>query len=293
MHAAVDDVHHRHRQQPRRSAADITVQRQLIRRRGGLRHRKRYAENGIGAEPALVRRAVEPDHGLVDLDLRFGVHAGQRIEDLAVDGLDRGLHALAEVARLVVVAQFHRLVRPGRSARRHAGAPARAVFQDHVDFDGGIAAAVENFAADDVDDGSHGSSRRGFAGASTGSRRALSPTVAEGAGAGVGLRAGAEFAVEFGYRRPVGCQMQFRRGGGEREFAGGAAPLTVKFEPGSAWNTAPSAGLLTQSCAQASRPRNTSGMPSQTSSDCRSVRRVRCGCRWHSSSRRSGRSRRR
>jgi len=28
------------------------------------------------------------------------------------------------------------------------------------------------------------------------------------------------------------------------EFCGGAAPLTVKLEPGSAWNTAPSAVLL-------------------------------------------------
>ena len=35
------------------------------------------------------------------------------------------------------------------------------------------------------------------------------------------------------------------------EFSGTAAPLTVKAAPGSVWNTAPSAGLLTQSCAQA------------------------------------------
>ena len=34
----------------------------------------------------------------------------------------------------------------------------------------------------------------------------------------------------------------------------------MKFEPGSAWNTAPSDELLIQSCAQASRPRSTSGM---------------------------------
>src|ERR1700724_1162332 len=33
---------------------------------------------------------------------------------------------------------------------------ASTALQPHVDFDRGIAAAVENFAADDVDDGGHG-----------------------------------------------------------------------------------------------------------------------------------------
>ena len=100
------------------------------------------------------------DHGLVDLDLRLGVHAAKRVENLAVDGLDRVLHALAEIARLVAVAQLDRLMRAGRGARRHPGAAARAVFQHDIDLHRRIAAAVQNFPADDVDDGGHGSSRR-------------------------------------------------------------------------------------------------------------------------------------
>ena len=118
---------------------------------------ERDAENGVGAEPALVRRAVELDHDLVDLDLLLGVHAAERVEDLAVDGVDRLLHALAEIARLVAVAQFDRLMGAGGGARRHRRAAHRAVFQHHIDLDRGIAAAIENFAADDVDDGGHGS----------------------------------------------------------------------------------------------------------------------------------------
>ena len=121
-----------------------------------MAHRERHAENGVGAEPALVRRAVELDHDLVDLDLLLDRHAAERLEDLAVDGVDRLLHALAEIARLVAVAQFDRLMGAGRGARRHRGAADRAVFQHHIDLDGRIAAAVENFAADDVDDGGHG-----------------------------------------------------------------------------------------------------------------------------------------
>ena len=64
-------------------------------------------------------------------------------------------HALAEVARLVAVAQLDRLVRAGRGARRHRGAAEAAVFQQHVDLDRRVAPAIEDFASVDVDDSSH------------------------------------------------------------------------------------------------------------------------------------------
>ena len=65
-------------------------------------------------------------------------------------------HALAAVAALVAVAQFHRFAGAGRSAGRHGGPAHGAVLEHHVDLDRRIAAAVEDFAGDDVDDGGHG-----------------------------------------------------------------------------------------------------------------------------------------
>ena len=64
------------------------------------------------------------------------------------------LDALAEIAR-AAVAQLDRLMRAGGGAGGHGGAAHGAVFEHDVDFDGRIAAAVENLAADDVDDGGH------------------------------------------------------------------------------------------------------------------------------------------
>ncbi len=125
----------------------------------GLGDRQRHAEDGIGAEPALVGRAVERDQRLVDLDLGLGIHAADGIENLAVDRVDRLADPLAEIA-LAAVAQLDRLVRPGRGARRHRGAALRPVLEHDIDLDGRIAAAVEDFAADDVDDCGHGCSRR-------------------------------------------------------------------------------------------------------------------------------------
>jgi hypothetical protein len=159
MHAAVDDVHHRHRQHTCRRAADIAVERQIVGGGRGLGDRKRNAEDRVGAETGFVGRAVEPDHRFVDLDLRLGVEAAQRIEDLAIDRLDRAEHALAKIALLVAVAELDGLVRARGGARRHGGAAERAVLEDDIDLDGRIASAVENFAADNIDNGSHIRSR--------------------------------------------------------------------------------------------------------------------------------------
>src|SRR6202034_3302818 len=73
------------------------------------------------------------------------------------------------------IAQLDRLVRAGRGARGNAGTAAGAVGKDNIDFDGRIAAAVENFPADNVDDRSHVGSRiPPPAAASTGSAMLLS-----------------------------------------------------------------------------------------------------------------------
>src|SRR6185312_15972019 len=68
------------------------------------------------------------------------------------------LHALAGVPLLVAVAQFDRFVRARRGAGRHRGAPECTILQHHIDLDGRVAAAVEDFAADDVDNGGHAGS---------------------------------------------------------------------------------------------------------------------------------------
>ena len=135
MGAAVDDVHQRHRELVRHHAADIAVERHqvVLGRRAG--DGKADTERGVGAEPALVRRAVELDQGGVDGVLVLGVHARERVEDLALDRGDRLQHAFAAVARHVAVAQLDRLVGAGRGAGRHGRAALCAGFEDDVDLD--------------------------------------------------------------------------------------------------------------------------------------------------------------
>jgi hypothetical protein len=46
-------------------------------------------------------------------------------------------------------------MRAGRGAGWHGGAAVMAVFENHIDLDGRVAAAIEDFPTDDGGDGSH------------------------------------------------------------------------------------------------------------------------------------------
>ena len=155
VRAAIDDVHHRHRQLVGAHAAEIAVQRQARFFGRSAGHGHRDGERGIGAQAGLVVGAVDVDQGLVEEGLLGGVEAQHGLGDFGVDMLDRLQHALAEVTALVAVAQLDRFARAGRGARGHGGAAHHARFQQHIAFDGGVAAAVENFPADDVNNGAH------------------------------------------------------------------------------------------------------------------------------------------
>ena len=130
--AAVEDVHHRHRQHGRLAAAvelgQIAVERLAGVGRGGLRHRQRDAEDRVGAEPALVRGAVELDHRPVQGAL-LGPRALQGGGDLAVDVRDRRGDPLAGPG-VPPVAQLDGLELAGRGAgghrRQRRGRPTRA-----------------------------------------------------------------------------------------------------------------------------------------------------------------------
>ena len=124
----------------------MRVQRHACGRRRRRAPRHRDAEQRVGAEPALVRRAVERDHRLVDRPL-IGGACRDRLRDLAVDVGDRLQHALAEITLLIAVAQLERLAHARRCARRHCRASDCAPVERDVDFDCRIASRIENFAA--------------------------------------------------------------------------------------------------------------------------------------------------
>ena len=158
--AAVDDVHHRNRERAGVRAADVAVQRHAEGLRGRAGGGEGHAEDGVGADVPLVLRTVEFDERVVQLDLLGGVHPDDLGGDDVVHVVDGVLYAFAQVALGVAVAQFDRLVLAGGGAGRDDGPAVYAALQEHVHFDGRVAAGVEDFTGEDVDDLGHGSTSR-------------------------------------------------------------------------------------------------------------------------------------
>src|SRR5690606_4613400 len=113
-------------------------------------------QDRVGAQAALVFRAVQVDQGAVDEGLFLRIQTHQGFGNFGVDVLDGTQHALAQVAGLVAVAQFDGFARTGGRARGHRSPPHGARFEQHVAFHGGVAARIEDFASDDVYDCTHG-----------------------------------------------------------------------------------------------------------------------------------------
>ena len=145
VRAAVEDVHHRHRQDVRRLAAEVAPQRQVLLGRRGARGGQRDAEDGVRAQARLVVGAVELDQLAVEALLVGGVVAGDGLGDLAVDVAD-GLHDALAAVGVAAVAQLGGLELAGGGAGGDGGAPVRAGAQLDLHLDGGVAAGVEDLA---------------------------------------------------------------------------------------------------------------------------------------------------
>ena len=132
VRAAVEDVHHRHRQDPRRLAAEVAPQRLVLLGRGRARGGERDAEDRVRAEAALVRRAVELDQRAVEARLVEHVAARDRLGDLAVDVRDRpasrpcrGRRRRRRAARSPRTRRSRRRTGPPRGRARRSAARAR------------------------------------------------------------------------------------------------------------------------------------------------------------------------
>ena len=152
--ATIDDVHHRHRQNMGVGSAEVAPQGQLEIIGCCLGHGQAGAEDGVGAEPALVVRSVQRAESDVDGPLLEGIDAVEEIGNLTVHETDGGVDTLAQVAA-PTVAQFYGLVFAGRGTRRHRCPAGRPAVQGDLDFDSRVASRIEDFTAGDADDLAH------------------------------------------------------------------------------------------------------------------------------------------
>ena len=154
VRAAVQDVHHRDRQHVRVRPAEVAEQRQAAGVRGGPGDGHADADDGVRAEPGLVRRPVQVDQRLVHQPLVVGLVAEQFRLDLVDDALDRPGHRLAAVFR-AAVPELDRLERPGRGPARHPRPADGPVVQRHLDLEGRVTAGIQDLPGMDRFYGGH------------------------------------------------------------------------------------------------------------------------------------------
>ncbi len=142
MRAAVENIHHRHRQNACVRAAEITEKRKVGGGRGRVRAGKGNAEERVRAEIFFVRRTVERDQFFIDLRLFARIKTAQRLGDFFIYTCDRIAHAFAAVTLFIAITQLPRFVFAGAGAARHGCASKRAAFQTHIHFDGWVAARI-------------------------------------------------------------------------------------------------------------------------------------------------------
>ena len=147
--AAVQDVEHRHRQNMGIDAAQVAIEGHAKRRRRRAGAGQRDTQDGIGAELALVRRAVQRNQRKVDPALVARIDALQRPADFRVHVLDGLEHTLAAEALLVAIAQLDGLVDPCGGARRNHGLADGAISQRDLHRDRRAPARVQHLTAFD------------------------------------------------------------------------------------------------------------------------------------------------
>ena len=109
---------------------------------------------GTTKELQQVRRgAIETDHRLVDESLIERIDAFELTADLVVYILDRLLHALAGIAKVVAVAKLDGFILAGRRTAWNCRTSGYSVFKNDLSLDGRIAARIQDLPSGDSLDG--------------------------------------------------------------------------------------------------------------------------------------------
>ena len=148
MGAAVQDVHHGDGQTVAVHTAEEAVEGHIQRSGSGAACSDGHGQNGVCSQIGLILGAVGLQHGGIDCVDVGSVQPHHSIGDDGVDVLNGLGHALAKIAALVAIAKLQRLELAGGCAGGGAAAGHGAIGQRDLGFHSGVAAGVQDLAAD-------------------------------------------------------------------------------------------------------------------------------------------------
>ena len=126
---------------------DILIKRKACVLSGSNADSHGNAEDSVCTELVLEHAvAVESNHGIVNFGLLGRIHADDLLCNLGVHVLHSSERALAAVSLLVAIAEFASFAFAGGSAARNSSVTGHTVFEGNINFEGGIAARIEDLA---------------------------------------------------------------------------------------------------------------------------------------------------
>ncbi len=140
MGATIDNIHHWHRHNETLTSGKIFIQWLLTMGCRRLGRGQRYRQNRIRTQFGFIVRAIQIEHGLIQLRLLGSVHTLQRGIDGGVDNIDRFGHTFTEKTLLLAIAHFQRFQRTRRGTGGHCRPPKRAARQSNLCFYRGVTA---------------------------------------------------------------------------------------------------------------------------------------------------------
>ncbi len=126
--------------------AQVAIERNLQGVGRGPRAGHGDRQDRIGAQLSLVLRAVQRNHGGIDQALVGRIHARQFGGHHALHIFYGVQHSLAQVMRLVAVAQLHGLVLAGGGPAGYSRPAHGSAREKHIGFYRGIPAGIQNLA---------------------------------------------------------------------------------------------------------------------------------------------------
>ncbi len=144
---AVQNIHHRNRENDRARAAEIAVQRKVQRRRRRSGRSNGYRENRVGPEIGFILRPVQFHHRPVRPVEIGHIRSGKSRRDDAVDVPDSLRDTFSPEPCRIAVPQLQRLEFPGRSAGGRSAPSDGSVRQRHLRLNRRIAPRVDDLSS--------------------------------------------------------------------------------------------------------------------------------------------------
>ena len=155
MLTAVQNIHHRNRQNMSHRTAKVTIKRKFAFFSLSFRNSHRNGENSISTEFAFVFSAIEFNHSFINVDLVIGIKTSQSVINSVINIFNGFQNTFSAKTGFVAITKFNSFVNTGRSAGRNSGTSESTALKNNISLNGRITTRINNFSSMNIYNSTH------------------------------------------------------------------------------------------------------------------------------------------